>query len=383
MSIASGVLSNELLGSAEKLYRYMVKSHWTGTALRGPDPGIRFNTRVGRFVKSYLSWMHWSDDLVYMQGQAYWIFANWQLFDITGDESAKSIAIACAENLVALQTPGGYWDYPNPEWAGRIATVEGAFATLGMLDCFARTRDDKFLSAADRWFEYMLNGVGFRKQEDQSMWAVNYFSFENDDFGGVPNNSTMVLWMLARMFELSGDPKYLEPCQKMVNWLRHVQLPSGELPYQLRRTAADHRIHFLCYQYNAFEFMDLVSYYKITGDADIQPVIRRLAEYLSGGLTDEGNGRFDCHKETPDVLYYTVAIARAISLANELGLADCSAIVDRAFRGALDKQKSNGHFEYHSRKNYKLIADRRSYPRYLSMILHHLLLEGQQRMGSI
>ncbi len=40
------------LQAAISLHRYMVGRHWTGHALVGPDPGIRFNYRIGRFVKS-------------------------------------------------------------------------------------------------------------------------------------------------------------------------------------------------------------------------------------------------------------------------------------------------------------------------------------------
>ena len=362
---------------ATLLHQYLMNAHWNGVALIGPDPGIRFNTRIGRFVKSYLSKLPWSDDLIYMQGQGYWVFGNWQLFDLTGDENAKATALACSDNIVERQMPEGYWEYPNPEWKSRIATVEGCFAALGLLDSYSRFPEDKYLQSAIRWFDYLISEIGFRLQEDETMWAINYFAHRPGKGGGVPNNSTLLLWFLARLYEVTGDAKFLEPCEKMVAWLKHVQLSSGELPYALGKTADQDKTHFLCFQYNAFEFMDLAYYHRITGDQEIWPLLPRLAKFLASGLTDQGIARFDCLHETPNVPYYTIAIARALSVAADLQLGDYRAKSELGFRQVLAQQRSNGSFSYHSRKNYGCLTDRRSYPRYLSMILCHLLQESR------
>lgn len=345
--------------------------------LSGPDPGIRFNTRIGRFVKSYLGMFPWSDNVIYQQAQGYWITANWQMFELTGDEQAKSIALACSDAVVDMQMQGGYWEYPNREWKDRIATVEGCFASLGLLESFARVQDEPYLDAVKRWFDFLIKDVGFRQQTQPNMWAINYFAKRSKDVGGVPNNSTLLLWLLARLHQATGEDQYIDPCNKLVNWLAHVQLSSGELPYALGKTPDKDRVHFLCFQYNAFEFMDLVHYYHLTCDEEIWPVIEQLAKYLSTGLTEEGTARFDCHHKTPEVPYYTVAIARALSMATDLGLGDYRELSTRAFQQVLSQQRADGGFNYHSRKNYRFLTDRRSYPRYLSMMLHHLLSECQ------
>ncbi len=209
------------------------------------------------------------------------------------------------------------------------------------------------------------------------MWAINYFAHRSGDGGGVPNNSTLLLWFLARLYQVTNEPRFLEPCRKMAAWLAHVQLPSGELPYALGKSADKDKTHFLCFQYNAFEFMDLVHYHRITGDQNVWPVIEKLAEYLSSGLTDDGKARFDCLHQTPDVPYYAMAIARALSQATSLGLGNFRRSADRAMGHVLSIQRDDGGLKYHSRQNYGCLSDGRSYPRYLSMILHHLLLECQ------
>src|SRR5438445_652522 len=117
--------------AATRLHAYLARDHWTGHALRGPDAGVRFNWRMGRFVKSYLPFISWSDQMVYFQGQGYWIFDNWLMAGLLGGEPYQRIAVSCTEYVLAAQQPEGYWEYPNPEWKGRVATVEGNYAALG------------------------------------------------------------------------------------------------------------------------------------------------------------------------------------------------------------------------------------------------------------
>ena len=72
------ILTDIHVNAAISLHLVSGKNSLEWDSLSGPDPGIRFNTRVGRFVKSYFSLLPWSDNLVYMQAQGYWIFGNWQ-----------------------------------------------------------------------------------------------------------------------------------------------------------------------------------------------------------------------------------------------------------------------------------------------------------------
>lgn len=362
---------NQYMQAAVRLHQYMGNRHWNGKALVGPDPGIRFNAKIGRFVKSYLSFVPWSDQLTYMQSQAYWISSNWLLFDLLQDEKYRDIALACTQHVSAAQRPAGYWEYPNPEWKGRIATVEGCFAALAMMESYARAGESRFLTGARRWYDYVLNEVRF--QEYDGTLAINYFA--NVSGGMVPNNSTLALWTFARLSQVTADKAFCETCAQMVRFLQTVQLPSGELPYVVTDLEGNGRIHFLCYQYNAFEFMDLVSYFRITNDEEVWPVLEKLAAYLSTGVTDRGACRHDCSHTAPEVLYYSVAIAQALSQATTLGLGDYSMLVDRAYLNVTSRQRADGSFAFHSRCNYAILCDRRSYPRYLSMILNHLLRE--------
>ncbi len=372
-------VSAPYLDSAKRLHRYLLDHHWQSGAVRGPDSGVRFNARVGRFIKGYLRFLPWSDNYTYIQGQAYWILSNWQLFDITGNAEFKNLALQGAEFVNEQQRPEGYWEYPNPEWKTRIATVEGCFGSLALLESYRRSGQTEFVEAAKNFYRYLIEHIGFRRQSDPNMLAINYFAHKDHEHGGVPNNSTLLLWTLAELAQATGDEQYLEFCTPMVNWLSHVQLPSGELPYALGRTAEKDRNHFLCFQYNSFEFMDLVKYHRLTGDEAVLSMIEQLAVYLSSGFTDSGACRFDCNSPTPEVNYYTVALARALSEAQQFGLEINSSLFQRAYQHALSQQRADGGFRFFSRFNYGFLADRRSYPRNLSMMLYHLLGEAKSQ----
>lgn len=369
------VLSGALLDAAKQLHSYILKRHWNGQAVVGPDPGIRFNARVGRFIKSYLNFLPWSDNLSYMQAQGYWIHDNWLMADLFKDGCFKDLAVACSEYVLSTQRPDGCWDYPNPEWKGRIATVEGCFACLSLLESYGRVQYEPFLAGAKKWYQYLVDHIGFRAQGYNGMLAVNYFAHNTGNGGGVPNNSTLALWTTALLSEVTKNDHFLEYATPMVAWLRRVQLPSGELPYALGSSKKKNRPHFLCYQYNAFELMDLVKYFRITGDKEIWPVIEGLAGYLSAGLSETGAARYDCFHKTPENTYYTIAIAQALSQATALGIGDFSTIVEKGYRRVLSQQKGDGNFKFYSDANFGFLSDRRSYPRYLSMILNHLLRE--------
>lgn len=361
--------------AAERLHAYLVTSHWRGGVLQGPDPGVRFNARYGRFLKSALPNLPWGDDLVYLQTQGYWILDNWLAARLLDLGDAADLAVRATDSVVELQTSGGFWPYPNPEWRGRIATVEGCFAAIGLLESYDTTGTPAYLDAALRWYEFLVNEIRFRAQPEAGQLSVNYFAHERPEGGGVPNNATLVLWLLARLARSSGDDSYLRHAPPLLNWLASVQLGTGELPYLIGSAGQRDRVHFLCYQYNAFEFMDLAAYLELTGDSTVLAVLEPLAGYLRGGLGQNGAAAYDCERREPEVLYYASAVACALGTAARLGLTTPHPPVEAAWRNLLARQRRDGGMAYHSRKNYRFLRDRRSYPRYLSMILHHLLRE--------
>ncbi len=357
------------LSAAIRLHRFLVDSSWDGQALVGPDVGIRFNYRIGRFVKGYLPMLPWKDSYYYVQAQGYWILANWRLFDFTGDDAYRTVALRCGETMLRRQRPDGAWDYPNREWRGRVATAEGTWGSLGLLESYRRTGNPGFLAGASRWHRFMVETIGFQQAGEEL--AVNYFAHRQG--ARVPNNSAFVLPFLAEMAMATGDDQFLRPCQGLLAFLRAAQKPTGEFPYAVEGVRdGGGRPHFQCYQYNAFQCLDLMRYQEITGDRSPAAMIAGVLGFLRSGLAEDGRAFYDCGNRHASVTYHTAVLAAAFARAGQMGMEGYEALARRAYSHLLSRQRSDGSFP-HSRGDYYLLGDRRSYPRNLAMIAYHLL----------
>jgi hypothetical protein len=356
--------------AALRLHRYLMVSHWNDHALTGPDVGIRFNSRIGRFIKGYLPFVRWRDDYCYVQAQGYWILDNWRLYSTTRENSYAEIASRCSEYLLGLQREDGAWLYPNPEWQGRIATAEGTWGSLGLLESYRQTRDRRFLAAAAKWHRFVVQEIGFQK-EGQEL-AVNYFHGRRGP--RVPNNSALFLRFLAEMAEITEDNSYLERCPGLVKFLRASQeATTGEFPYAVKGVEGDRGCqHFQCFQYNAFQCLDLIRYFDVTQDSAALPLIRRSLRFLRGGLAENGRSYFDCSDRHREVAYHTAVLAQGLARAGQFELPGYDALAERAYNYLLAQQRLDGGFDF-SRGDYYFLSDRRSYPRNLAMILYHLL----------
>src|SRR5437016_14125036 len=89
--------------AALRLHDYLVASHWIGHALTGPDVGIRFNSRIGRFIKSYLPRVNCKDNYYYVQPQGYWVLANWQLYSRMLHNRYRDVGLRYSEFLLDRQ----------------------------------------------------------------------------------------------------------------------------------------------------------------------------------------------------------------------------------------------------------------------------------------
>ncbi len=341
----------------------MLNKHWDGHALLGPDPIGKIHWRITRFVRSYLSWLPYEDRHVFYQGLAYWIKGNFLAARLTKAQKHCDLARLCADYIVATQRRDGAWNYPSLTFRkGKFATVEGGWASLALIDAYRTLGEEKYLQAAIRWYEFMVNVIGFIAYKDSL--CVNYYQIPT---GRVPNNATIALWLNAELYDVTGDERYMQYADPQIRYLQYSQVETGELPY-----AFPGRDHLFCYQYNAFEFLDLAYYYELTKDDRVWHILEKLARYLSGGVLANGACRRDCFEDTPEVNYWTAALATALLKADSLGLGTYRTLSEKSFRRLLSRQNSDGGFDF-SDKNYGILKDRRSYPRYLSMIFNHLL----------
>jgi hypothetical protein len=124
--------------------------------------------------------------------------------------------------------------------------------------------------------------------------------------------------------------------------------------------------------------MDLAHYYEITHHEEVRRILSRLAAYLATGVTERGSSRYNCFKEYPEVNYWTAALAAALLWARRIGLGAYQDLSTRAYHHLLSRQNDDGSFDF-SKKNYRFLSDRQSYPRQLAMVLHFLLLKAQDQ----
>lgn len=363
---------------ALQLHAYLVREHLEDGGMVGPDAGVRWNYRVGRFVKSALPFWPWRDRYYYLQAQAYWILGNLALWRRTDRRDFLDLAVEAAERITREQQPGGYWEYPNIEWQGRVATTEGTWASMALLETCRAGGEGRFGESALAWYRYLEKEVGY--QQIAGTRAVNYFAHAAEG-GRVPNNSVTVLRFLG-MLSAHAEVPTEDTCDGLLAFLESVQTDAGEIPYTVPGVSGDESVpHFQCFQYNAFIALNLAAYFQLRGDDRALALLRGTLRFLGGALTDTGHARYACGQHHRSVTYHTAAVGAALARGQQLGLGDFSESVRVAFSWVTQLQRRDGSFP-HSRGDYLLLRDSRSYPRYLCMILYHLLVAEGDRENS-
>jgi hypothetical protein len=370
----------QLLGAAARLHAHLMRRHMDRGLLRGPDAGVRFNLRAWRFFKSALDFVPWRDDYCFMQAQGYWILSNWMLHEATGDARYRNAAIEATEATLRLQQPSGVWAYPLPERQHLIATVEGDWGAIGLLATQARQPRAEWIAGAIRWYDFLVSRIGFQTHERGK--AINYFDRPR---GKIPNNSVEAAWFFVRLWKSTGDARFLEHVDALLEFVAGVQLPSGEMPYIVEGPYEHERVHYLCFQYNAFEFLKLVWLARIFKASDDSSqakgagrteraltVARGLARFLLGGVTACGASAADCSHQQPELNYHTAVLAAALYEAARMSLVESAEPGERCYTRLLARRRVEGCFGY-SDGDYGFLRDRRSYPRPLAMTLFHLL----------
>ena len=170
-----------------------------------------------------------------------------------------------------------------------IATVEGNWGAIGLLAGYAREPRQDFLAGAIRWYDYLVGTIGFQPHAPGK--AINYFDKPR---GKIPNNSVEAAWFFLRLWQATGQARFLEHVGPMLDFLAAVQLPSGELPYIVEGPYERERIHYLCFQYNAFQFLKLAWSDALLPDPRTRKILSSLARFLSKGVTATGASAVDC-----------------------------------------------------------------------------------------
>lgn len=331
----------------------------------GPTLGKRYYYYTIRLLRSYLPVLPREKEILY-QGLGYWIKSNWKLFDITKNPVYKKDALACSDFIVDSQSKEGNWPYPQRLIKCNINTNNGTWASLGLLESYKRTRNEKYLSSALEWYNLLTNVVGFQKYKDAL--SINY---AKPPIKKVPNNTSFNLWFFAELSNLTNDLQYMQYTRKMIRFLEYTQMKNGELMYHTEKP------HYLCFNYNSFEFLDLLEFYKLTNDNTVHSIMQRLIEFVSTGVNKNGSVRFNCFKKHPIIIYYSASVGCALLQATKMDFGDFMDLEREAYEYVLSSQKPDGGFPY-SRKEYAILSDQTAYPFTNAYILYHLLTKAEQ-----
>ena len=350
-----------------RLFEYLKRKHLKKGQLIGPDIGVRWNKVLFHLMKSYLRFLPWRDQFLFCQTQGYWIKVNKAKYELSGNKVFFRHVVDTADDLLERQTPQGYWPHPLKEWEGRASTVEGDFAALGLIDAYGLTGQSTYLSAAEKWLDYLIQHTGFQNGDD---WlAINYFS--NIPGGVVPDNATLTILLFTRAASLGLKRKLSDYIDGMVRFLLKSQKESGELPYVVATDSGRGRPHYQCFQYNSFEFLDLCEAMDFVNLPEPHAYLVKQAQFLSTGVGVRGECYFACGKPFPNVLYHSAAIGAALLEASMREMGDYWEKAARAYKFVLDRQRSDGSFPW-SEREYLLFKDERNYPHNLVMLLWHL-----------
>jgi hypothetical protein len=113
-------------------------------------------------------------------------------------------------------------------------------------------------------------------------------------------------------------------------------------------------------------------YHELARDKTVRPIIAKLLGFIANGVTEKGAVQYQCDGSIRHVTYHAAVVAAALSRAGPLGFDGYDRLAERVFANVLSQQRPDGGFFY-STGDYRLLNDRRSYPRYLAMIMYHLL----------
>lgn len=361
-----------------KLYNFLLKSYWNGSYISGPDPGLMLNLRLTRFIKSYFPALNYkNNNHIFQQIQGYWIKNNWALYRLTNDSRYKEIAIACSDFVVASQRNDGSWQYPLNEWKSRVSTVEGTWASLGLLETYFYTQNPVYLKSALKWCQFLVSKTGFQRYK--TSLTINYFNIPTAR--KVPNNTTLALFFFAELFKTTQDVSFLKYNDALISFLELCQEPDGELIYEVDKP------HYLCYHYNSFEFMDLYYANQILKSDRINAILSKLAKYIASGVLSNGSVKYDCTQVYPEEIMFSAITGAALIKATKSNYGNFQKHIEHIFSYLLKNQRSDGSFiltlhdmPYIKKPlNWGVLSDKTMYPGPMCFILSSMLTKDSEK----
>jgi len=295
---------------------------------------------------------------------------NIELYKKTKNKVYLNQAISGASWLMQNQNKSGFWVFRTFERKRRrIQTVDSTMGALALLSLYKITKDQKLLSTSKKWLEYITNN-GLIKKNNHT-YCMYYLDGDMEDLQ-VTNVSCCIVHLLSEFYSVSKEEKYKEIANKLIPFIKSMQLPSGEFKYSSRRD------HYQGPQYNAFQILFLLSYYTITKDEDLKNILITTKKYLESSVNVDGSIHFGPVKyafntSNRKLYYHSAVVAAALSeFRDQVGNVNDRKILD-CISFALLGQRADGSFSFGQKALFGFLDDIVPYPRYIGYTSRLLL----------
>lgn len=133
--------------------------------------------------------------------------------DYSGDKSYIERAIRIGDWEIAIQASNG--GVCSSTELPQTRVFNTGQVILGWCSLFERTGEDKYLQAAKRAGDYLIN-----EQESDGTWR-------RDTYCGARTYHARVDWALLRLAQLAGEPRYAAVALKNLQWVLKQQQQNG------------------------------------------------------------------------------------------------------------------------------------------------------------
>lgn len=117
---------------------------------------------------------------------------------------------------------------------GKTSLVISLFVMFALIERYKSSKDDELLELLYS-FDEIMEKQWLRYETDSSLW----YSYQSDTSDEVYNATAKVGRFCAMMYELDGNPRYLERIGKILNYLHSKQHADGTWGYSDRITYVD------------------------------------------------------------------------------------------------------------------------------------------------
>ncbi|NUQ43367.1 MAG: hypothetical protein HUU32_18410 [Calditrichaceae bacterium] len=265
----------------------------------------------------------------------------------------NTLVISLLDRLVQLRSPGKpyyCWGY-NFDWQNRrfflpkyepniIATT---FAGNALLDAFERYSEQKYLETAESAAQFLLRGLHITKHDGNIC-----FSYTPLDYGQIHNANLLGAAYLARLYEKTGEKKFLDFSIKAMRFSIQQQNADGSWYYGEDKTQK-----WIDNFHTGYNLIAIHNFRRFSGSNEFESHLKRGYEYYLNHLfTEDGLPKYFHNRLYPIDIH---SLAQSMITLVELKHLDPRSedLVRQIFTWSIQyMQNGGGYFYYQKRRFY-------------------------------